>query len=437
MSRIAYSQKKNTVCLLTATALFLLVGILQYFDDFVSQRAVKEAMNLAACIILIGLAVVWAFCMYNRITPKRLQRSILLLAVFVVMLLVLRFIKYRFFKTNDIVMRHLWYAYYIPQTSIPALMLSAACYVGHDERKSSIGWLKWLSIPAVIMIVLIMTNDLHRLAFGFKPDLSNWESDYTHKLLYWINISWQLILSLISIVIIFLKCRIRQCKTRIWVLICGLAICVSLIVMSFFNVIHLYKTPELFCLFYVFILECSIQIGLIPSNSDYPRYFAASNISAMIMDNSGRVAFMSDKSDMMSKEFIGNAKNATVSADGSTAINVQSISGGKIVWTDDLTSINEINARIKEVQKNLSEENELILAENELKEQQSKITETQKIYGKIEDAVYRQVYEIEQLVSSTSASDSDYARKMIKVGVLGAYVKRRSNLTFIAEKEKR
>lgn len=121
MSRIAYSQKKNTVCLLTATALFLLVGILQYFDDFVSQRAVKEAMNLAACIILIGLAVVWAFCMYNRITPKRLQRSILLLAVFVVMLLVLRFIKYRFFKTNDIVMRHLWYAYYIPQTSIPAL----------------------------------------------------------------------------------------------------------------------------------------------------------------------------------------------------------------------------------------------------------------------------------------------------------------------------
>lgn len=103
---------------------------------------------------------------------------------------------------------------------------------------------------------------------------------------------------------------------------------------------------------------------------------------------------------------------------------------------EDLAAINEINGKIKDIQKNLNEETELILAENELKEQQFKIIETQKIYNKIETAVYKQVAEIENIVSNTSTNDKDYIIKMIKIGVLGAYVKRRSNLVFIAETDK-
>lgn len=48
------------------------------------------------------------------------------------------------------------------------------------RAKLVIGWLKWLAIPAVIMVLLIMTNELHEWAFDFNSDFVNWSTDYKH-----------------------------------------------------------------------------------------------------------------------------------------------------------------------------------------------------------------------------------------------------------------
>lgn len=423
--------------MVAVAVLFLLVGALQYFDDLVWQEAIDDRMSFVAHFILIGLAIFWAFSAYGRIAPGRLRRSVVLVGAFIVLWLLLRFIRYKFCKTNDIAMRYLWYAYYIPQTAIPACLLAAACYVGNGEKKAPIGFLKWLSLPAALMIALIMTNDFHGCAFGFRPGFVNFETDYTHEPLYYLNITWQVLLSFLSVGIIFAKCRIRRSKSRLWVLVTGVALCVALIVLSFFNVIRSYKTPELFSLLYIVILEGSIQIGLIPSNSNYPRYFAASNLSAAIMDEAGRVIFRSGHACFPFCEEGAALQDGAVSADGNTVLHAQKIAGGRIVWTDDLTHINEINEQIKEVQENLNEETELIRAENELKEQRAKIAETRRIYNEVESAVYAQKTEIEKIISNTNLTDADYAQKMQRVGVLGAYVKRRGNLAVIAGKEKK
>jgi len=108
MIRISSSQKRNTTYLAVAVALFLLVGILQFFDDLITQKAVQYIMSLATHFILIGLAIFWAISIYDRITQKRLRRAIVLLAMFIVLLLFLRFIKYKLFETNEIVKRYLW-----------------------------------------------------------------------------------------------------------------------------------------------------------------------------------------------------------------------------------------------------------------------------------------------------------------------------------------
>lgn len=432
MNKIMVSKRVNMISLIVSSVLFIFVGILQFFDDYVDKVVLNELMNFTAHFILIGLAVFWVISIYNRITTKYLQRIIISLAIFVVMFILLRFIKYKFFKTNDIVMRYLWYAYYIPQTAIPVLIFFSACYVGYDEKRTPIKWLYWFIIPAVIMIVLFMTNDIHQLAFSFEPDYLNWESDYSHQVIYWLNIAWQLVLTCISIGIIFRKCRIEY-KNRITMMIIGYAICVALIIFSFFDIIVSYEIPELFCLFYVFISEFSIQVGLIPSNSYYPRYFVLSNISAMIVDNDDNIIFKSDKDTF---SITKNFQQKNTHSMNNMKINVQNISGGKILWMEDLTSINAINEKIKDIQKNLNEETELIWAENELKEQQFKIIETQKIYSKIETAVDKQIAEIEDIVTHIRIDDTNYTSKMMKVGVLGAYVKRRSNLTFIAWTDK-
>ncbi len=429
--------QRNFMYLAFAAGMFLLAGVLQFFDDFARRQAVREMMSLAVHFILIGLAIFWCISADGRITSKHLRKLALILGMFIVMFLLLRFVRYKFFKENGTVARYLWYAYYIPQTAIPAVMLCAACCIGNGDKRSTINGLRWLAIPAVVMILLILTNDLHGWAFGFRPNFENFEKDYTHEAVYYLNIGWQLVLSAISVGIIFRKCRIQRCKNRIWMLIAGLAVCVALIVLSFVDLIQAYKTPELFSLFYIFLFECSIQIGLIPSNGNYPHYFAASGISAAVLDDAGRVAFRSDCAAFPFAEDVKNLKDGDISADGNTMVHVQPISGGRVVWTDDLTHINEINAEIREVLDNLSEETDLIRAENELKEQRTKIAETRKLYNEVEIAVYPQMVGIEKIVRTTNVKDADFERKMHTVGILGAYVKRRSNLTVMAEKEKK
>lgn len=430
-------KKRNITCLATAAGMFLLAGALQFFDDFAQRQAVREMMSLAVHFILIGLAIFWVISADGRITSKRLRKLAALLGTFIVMFLLLRFVRYKFFKANGTVARYLWYAYYIPQTAIPAVMLCAACGIGSGEKKLTANRLKWLAIPAVVMILLILTNDLHGWAFAFRPNFENFEKDYTHEAVYYLNIGWQLVLSALSVGIIFRKCRIQQCKNRIWVLIAGLAICVTLIILSFADLIRSYKTPELFSLFYIFLFECSIQIGLIPSNGNYPRYFAASGVSAAILDGTGRVAFQSDCAVFPFDKDVKDLKDGDVSADGNTVAHVRPISGGCVVWTDDLTHINEINAEIREVLDNLSEETDLIRAENELKEQRTKIAEMRKLYNEVEIAVYPQMIGIEKIARTANVKNADFERKMHTLGILGAYVKRRSNLTVMAEKEKK
>lgn len=430
-------QKRNIAYLTLAAGLFLLVGILQYVDDMATRKAAQEMISLAAHFVLLGLAIFWVISAESRVTSERLRSSAVLLGLFVVAFLLLRFVRYKFCKDNDIAARYLWYAYYIPQTAIPAIMLSAAFCIGNGEKKTPLGGLRWLLIPAALMILLIMTNDLHGLAFRFRAGFVDYETDYTHGPLYYVNIAWQLILSVFSVGIIFRRCRIQQCKACIWFLIAGLAVCVTLIVLSFFNWIRSYKTPELFCLFYIFLFECSIQLGLIPSNGNYPRYFAASGISAFIVDDAGQMVFQADHASLPFEGELKELQDGAVSEDGNTVLHAQDISGGRILWTDDLTHINEINAQIREIQENLSEEIELIRAENELKEQQTKIAETRRLYREVELAVYPQAAAIQRLVRGTHVTDADFRQTMCRVGVLGAYVKRRSNLTMMAEKEKK
>lgn len=60
-----------------------------------------------------------------------------------------------------------WYAYYISMILIPQICLFAAKYIGKPEDyRLSKKW-SWMYVPSIILVLGILTNDLHQLAFRF------------------------------------------------------------------------------------------------------------------------------------------------------------------------------------------------------------------------------------------------------------------------------
>lgn len=57
MNKLIVSKKWNLIYLIASILFFLLVGVLQFFDDFVDYIVLKEFMNFSSHLILISLAI--------------------------------------------------------------------------------------------------------------------------------------------------------------------------------------------------------------------------------------------------------------------------------------------------------------------------------------------------------------------------------------------
>lgn len=427
-------HKRNIIYLTVAAALFATVGLLQGLYDYVDGSSNRIIMSIVANIILIGLAIFWLVLINNRIVHKRQRAAMVLSATFIVFWMLIRFIKYQFFIGDEVTTRYLWYAYYIPQLMISTLLFFFVCQIGVDDKKPfDKRWLI-LFIPAMVLVLLVFTNDFHQLVFKFKPNFVNANNDYTYGPLYYVIVVYQTAIILISFIIEGKKCRVSKARRQMWVpfacMIIGIT--ASLICLLVTNV--LYKLPELHCVTFVAFMESCIQIGLVPSNSGYDTYFKKSGINATITDDNGTPLFSSGDVGVPS-DVKSNLTETGGMLDDNTKLSVRKINGGYILWSDDLSNINELNDEIKEIKESLSEENVLIKAENELKEQMATVLESQKLYEKIETAVKPQIDEINALLESVNADSANVAEVLGKVGILGAYIKRRSNLTIIAEKD--
>ena len=97
------------------------------------------------------------------------------------------------------------------------------------------------------------------------------------------------------------------------------------------------------------------------------------------------------------------------------------------------------NAALSETNERLSEENYIIEAENELKEQKAQIAEQNKLYAKTDEVTCEERKRLDALLSDmyhkTQLNSTEFIDKMRFACILAAYIKRRSNLVMLAEKQ--
>ena len=178
------------------------------------------------------------------------------------------------------------------------------------------------------------------------------------------------------------------------------------------------------------MLESSIRIGILPSNSAYGEIVSKSSAAFQIANYENNVVYRSENAVSLTPYHMEEAKKKEVFIDKNTLLLSNSITGGYVFWTEDMTSVNEMNEKLELISESLSEEGDLLRAENEIREQRATIAEQTRLYDSISELVRPQLEKISTLIEC----EEDFDRNMAYVCILNCYVKRRSNLALLKDR---
>lgn len=401
-----------------------------------------ETIGLLRTMIYIGLYIGWGISVYRRILYAPVRRYMLGVSFLAVFWFMLRTLKYHFVASPNVI-RHLWYGYYVPILFIPLLFAAVSLYLGKSETFRLPIWAKLLLyLPPVLCVLLVLTNDLHQFVFSFPSGgICIGESGtYTYAVGYYFIIAWVVVCALTAFAITLYKCRLAQRKKYLPVLVLSCSIVYAVIYASGAEWMQIIggDITAAQCLMFVGMLECCIQVGLIPTNTGYAALFEAGTFGAQITDNDYQIRYTSANSPEISKGIMQKAETAAVSLDKNTLLKSHPIDGGHVFWQEDITEITALLERLEENNETIAESNYLEQENYRVKLKIKTLREKNRLYDLLQDKTAEQVDLLERLFSQYNAG-SDYEKRrslLAKIAVIGAYIKRCGNLIFIGEQSK-
>lgn len=430
-------RKVDKTKLLTVVGIiiFLFGGAVRIFSHLTSSA--DNYIENFDVIIFSGLIIGWGVSVAYRIVQKNIRICLVISAALMLLWMALRAIKYNSPADINTYGRYLWYSYYIAMVFLPLMMFFAMLNIGKPENTNNRKYL--LIIPAAVLVLLVMTNDFHQLAFVFEPDFHNWNKQYSYGPVYYVIVVWIFILVLSSIVLSINRCRISATRKKLWIPI--VIILVAIIYTLWNNLNHgysglrIYNVPEVFCFASIALWESLIQIGLVPSNTGYGDFFNASNLNTLIFDNEGNVKYRSKNATNVSKDVVLQNGNSVV-IDENIILKKHNIKGGKVVWTEDISAINRINRELSEVKEQISEYNVILKSEAELKKRRAAVTEQNKLYDSITEFIRPQLCDLENILKNIENNRGDISVNYAGACVVNVYIKRISNLLIMAKGRK-
>ena len=142
-------------------------------------------------VIYIVLFAAWGISVRSRIIQPQVRRYLTAISALMVFWVAVRSTRY-LFAQGPWVLRHLWYLYYLPMLFIPLLAVFVALSLGKHENFRLPKQTDLLYIPTAALFLLVLTNDLHQLAFVFPADAAVWGNDYRHGIVYVLAVGWMI-----------------------------------------------------------------------------------------------------------------------------------------------------------------------------------------------------------------------------------------------------
>ena len=429
-------ELKRTLKRIAFYYLLLVISIIpcaNIIPDSFPTRNLSEVylLTLSVCLILYYS---------HRVSPAgALSVMMKSLSWMALLLILLRGIKYSAFAEIGVLARHTWYLYYVPMLLLPLFLFYIALFIAPEKRLRFHAGRFSVLVISLVFIGFILTNDLHSLVFRFKPGFADWDSEYAYGRLFYIIVFWQYALYLAAIAILVIKCRISSARKNAWLFLIPFtvgAVLIALLVtdkMPRLNGSHIIEFPEALIFTVAVVLECCIQLGLIPTNTDYGKLFRKFSISAQITDKKGNSVYSSYSAVPLAASQFSAESGARI--DEHTVLHKMEIPGGFGFWQDDMTELDRLNAELADAKEELAQESELIRLRGELKEKQTKTEKRTLVYDAIAKRTQSQSQAISRLAETARLSDDATFKEECRgrILLLGAYIKRYANLMLISD----
>ncbi len=432
---------KKKICILVAVAALLLVANICRLIG--NCGIYKKQAGLIRSFLYIVLFATWGLSAYSRIIQPVTRRYLSEIAFLMVFWFVIRSLKFHIVSSElyPNITRYLWYLYYLAILFIPLLAVFVAISIGKSENYRLSKKDTLLYIPTTVLFLLVITNDLHQLVFTFPKDAVVWTDDkYGYTVVYYFLILWLFFCALTMFTVMYKKRRVSGTKRMI------LLPCIPLVALVFYLILYFFRIEWLqfiagdmtavMCLMYAATLEICIQCGFIQANTHYMELFDASTVGAQITDKEYHVLRSSRAAkDMDTKVLCQTARGPVMLNDG-IRLSGAPIRVGHVVWTEDISQLLKVLDELEEVKENLEDSNTILEEEHALKKREAHIMEQDRLYTIIQRDTAHQIRLLDHMIEQVETMAGDEERKQLlrKMLVIGAYLKRRSNLVFLADK---
>ena len=436
VTRNSKKYRQDKKILLTVAALILCAVVCRLFSRFdVVDDALNYLCSLLRSIIYMGIIITWGVSVRRRVLNRSVRRYLMAIAALLLFWFGIRTCKFLFLEGIPALQYYCWYGYYIPMILIPLMGIYLAFCLGRPENYTLPTPLKVIAVPAILFILLILTNNFHQKVFAFPYGMEDAECIYVHKPLYFVCLGWMLAEVIAFLTLLLVRSHVPNKKKRIWgptiPAAAAFLYCIGYLMGSKILFVIAGDMTAVMTLIMLLVCEICIQSRLIPSNTRYSELFHASTIGAQIVDTSYNICLASDNAKEFSKEMMRCTEEGPVEM-GNERLSGAPVAGGHVLWVEDISMVQDVLKKLERISSRLSENNNLLKAEVELKEKQAQTDEHMRIYDKITEEVAPQLQKLESLL--TFSEDPAKTRENLGlVCVISSYIKRRSNLILLGE----
>lgn len=426
--------------------IFIIVAVLIFIAWICRIPALKgfydKERGLVRSSIWVVLIIAWGISVRKRIIQKQVGRYLISMDFLMLFWFLIRTAKFHFISVTDhpVTVRYIWYLYYLPMMFIPLLAVFVAMSVGKPEDYRLPRRTLLLCVPTVALFLLVMTNDLHQIVFTFPADAAWTASNNGYGSGYYFIIAWLSILALLMLVKLLKKCRLRNSHRLIILPNIPILIFIGYVILYYLQVDWLRfifaDLTTMACLLYIATIELCIQCRFIQSNTHYQELFDASTVGAQITDEDYNICLFSQRAKHADAELLCRTENGPVMLGDGIRLSGAPIHGGHVIWSEDMSPLLKVLEELEEIKENLEDSNAILEEENALKAREAHIAEQNRLYQIIEQDTAKQIRLMDRLIEQTEGADTDEEKRKLlkKMLVVGAYLKRRSNLVFLADR---
>ncbi len=421
------------------TAIFLILYAVAISLWFVADYYPGNGLSYIENVLYVALMIAWAYSVHIRLVQQGLKRYLIAMAAMLALWFVIRSLKYFFVPPNSDAARYLWYLYYLPMMFYPLLALMATHFIGKRDDYVLPVKSRLVYLISSACLLMVLTNDLHQWVFVFPKNAAVYSDvQYSYGIGFYLVFGWFLLVILAVYCHIFAKSRLPEKKQ----LIVGPVI--PAVLGLIYNIAYITGHAGRFSDFIsvmsfltIAVFELCIRTGLIRANSFYVPLFEHSSLAAQIVNEKMQPIYVGISATPQEQDAMKETVENQYRLENQTLYSASPISGGYIVWQEDMTPLIRLHDQLEDMNERLEGRSLALEKRYKTTMKRKRLEEQKRLYNEMQNQTLSKLQALSRLIETFKGADPQQERDyLLQMGIVSAYLKRRNNLIFLAKENR-